>query len=486
MDERLEEAVLAHDPRAMNTQPGSLNARPQDVPSPPATPVLPLENLSHAELAILHANLDARLQPFWSSILPNRTVRISIFVSEHQSPAEGRSATPNSESDDLKPLPLAVAEVQTNPQGYFSQHFNIPFDDICTHPPALDIAFGDPLVEHYLVVQADLLPAEPLGLVRPPSNPSDSPNDARPPSPAISIHSTRSERTPQPERYLELPTATSASFSAPSTPPYPYQQPYASVSQTSIRPPPSVQTKIPITSAKVRLISDIDDTIKRTEVLLGVKAIYRNVFVKGLSDLIVPGMADWYSAMARRGVHFHYVSNSPFELLPVLLDFFSAAGLPQGSIRLRYYGGRSMLGGLWSGAGDKKRGSIIEVLDAFADSQFVLVGDTGEQDLELYATIARERPEQILALFLRDVSTTGPPVDVPDPLRDIERLEQSPNTTSNYFSLNSAPTSRSSTLLTQRVRDIPPPPHKFPIVPVLQVESPRSAPKETLNRLHLL
>ncbi|KAG8939553.1 hypothetical protein FRC00_013804, partial [Tulasnella sp. 408] len=143
-------------------------------------------------------------------------------------------------------------------------------------------------------------------------------------------------------------------------------------------------------------------------------------------------------------------SNSPFELLPVLLDFFNAAGLPQGSIRLRYYGGRSMLGGLWSGAGDKKRGSIIEVLDAFADSQFVLVGDTGEQDLELYATIARERPEQILALFLRDVSTTGPPVDVPDPLRDIERLEQSPNTTSNYFSLNSAPTSRSSTLLTQR------------------------------------
>lgn len=86
------------------------------------------------------------------------------------------------------------------------------------------------------------------------------------------------------------------------------------------------------------------------------------------------------------------------------------------------------------------------------------MGDTGEQDLELYATIARERPEQILALFLRDVSTTGPPVDAPDPIRDIERLEQSPNSTSNYFSLNSAPTSRSSTLLTQRVRDIPPPP----------------------------
>ncbi|KIO16940.1 hypothetical protein M407DRAFT_33414 [Tulasnella calospora MUT 4182] len=161
--------------------------------------------------------------------------------------------------------------------------------------------------------------------------------------------------------------------------------------------------------------------------------------------------------MARRGVRFHYVSNSPFELLPVLQEFFSIAGIPHGSVRLRYYGGRAMLGGLWSGAGDRKRGGIIEVLDTFADSQFILVGDTGEQDLELYATIARERPEQILALFLRDVSTTGPPVDVPDPLRDIERLEQSGNPATNYFTPSSPTAPRSSTL-TQRVRDIPPPP----------------------------
>ncbi|KAG8976945.1 hypothetical protein FRB90_008996, partial [Tulasnella sp. 427] len=228
------------------------------------------------------------------------------------------------------------------------------------------------------------------------------------------------------------------------TPPYPYQQPAASISRTSIRPPPSVQTRIPITSTKVRLISDIDDTVKRTDVLLGVKAIYRNVFVKGLSDLVVPGM-----------------SNSPFELLPVLQEFFDVAGLPQGSVRLRYYGGRSMLNGLWSGAGEKKKTGIIEVLDAFADSQFILVGDTGEQDLELYAAIARERPEQILALFLRDVSTTGPPVDVPDPIRDIEKLERSSPVhspvQSSYFSPSSPPPSRSSTL-PQRVRDIPPPP----------------------------
>lgn len=33
------------------------------------------------------------------------------------------------------------------------------------------------------------------------------------------------------------------------------------------------------------------------------------------------------------------------------------------------------------------------------------MGDTAEQDLELYAGIARERPAQILAIFVRDAST---------------------------------------------------------------------------------
>jgi len=45
------------------------------------------------------------------------------------------------------------------------------------------------------------------------------------------------------------------------------------------------------------------------------------------------------------------------------------------------------------------------VLDAFPASRFILVGDTGEQDMELYAELASERPNQIVAVFVRDVTT---------------------------------------------------------------------------------
>ena len=52
----------------------------------------------------------------------------------------------------------------------------------------------------------------------------------------------------------------------------------------------------------------------------------------------------------------------------------------------------------------RKRAGVLDVLNHFPDARFFLVGDSGEQDLELYAEIARERPDQILGVFIRDAS----------------------------------------------------------------------------------
>jgi hypothetical protein len=70
--------------------------------------------------------------------------------------------------------------------------------------------------------------------------------------------------------------------------------------------------------------------------------------------------------------------------------------------------------GLWGeSAADRKRGNVVEVLDSFPESKFILVGDTGEQDLELYSALAEERPHQIIAIFLRDVTPATPPPTAP-------------------------------------------------------------------------
>ena len=64
---------------------------------------------------------------------------------------------------------------------------------------------------------------------------------------------------------------------------------------------------IPITQSTVRLISDIDDTVKLSRILDGARAVFHNVFVKDLEEAVIPGMAEWYSTLWGSGVRFHYV-----------------------------------------------------------------------------------------------------------------------------------------------------------------------------------
>lgn len=55
------------------------------------------------------------------------------------------------------------------------------------------------------------------------------------------------------------------------------------------------------THTKIRVISDIDDTIKLTHVLAGIKSIVRNVFTRPHDELVVPGMQEWYWTLYEKG-----------------------------------------------------------------------------------------------------------------------------------------------------------------------------------------
>lgn len=284
-----------------------------------------------------HKNLEARLQPFWSSVLSSRTVQISIFA------VSTSSGGIESKRDALKDGPLYTEHVVTGPDGAFANPFKIPWQHLSRHPIAQHRPSDGSGVEHELLVSAKLLP-EPA------------------PTPAYLFH-------------------------------------------TDV--PKNISLVVPITSASIRVITDIDDTVKLSNITSGARAVFRNVFVKDLEETTIPEMGIWYQSMWERGVRFHYVSNSPFELLPVIKEFLQISDLPQGSIALKSYNGRSFFNALLSDPATRKRANVVDVLDGFPDSKFILIGDSGEQDLELYASIAMERPQQILAVFIRDVHDAG-------------------------------------------------------------------------------
>ncbi|KZT09836.1 uncharacterized protein LAESUDRAFT_796156 [Laetiporus sulphureus 93-53] len=343
-------------------------------------------------------NLETRLHPFWNcTSLSARTVRVSLYATD---PSLYQPEDQRTSGDYITHQPLMRRDVVTGPDGSFQMKFHVSWETLCLHPEGVHVAFGDRRLEQDLFVVAELMALPP----RPPPNTT------------------------------------------------PYQPP----PQYSPSPSASSSIPVPLTSSRVRVISDIDDTVKLASVLSGARAVFQTVFVKDLDQSIIPGMADWYMKMWRRGVRFHYVSNGPFELLPIINQFFQLSHLPPGSIKLRSYGGRSLFTGLLSAPAARKRAAVVEVLDNFPDGQFITVGDSGEQDLELYADIARERPRQIIAIFIRDVMVDSdlPPLDDPTGTKALVRKVQRQNTSSSASLMPVRSTARKNSLSRPMTRSV--------------------------------
>lgn len=175
----------------------------------------------------------------------------------------------------------------------------------------------------------------------------------------------------------------------------------------------------------VSMISDIDDTIKHSGIGNGARDIFRNAFIRDLGDLTIDGVKEWYSTLADLGVKFHYVSNSPWQLYPVLVSYFAQAGLPKGSFHLKQYTG--MLQGIFEPVAERKKGTLERILSDFPERRFILAGDSGEADLELYTDIVLANPGRILGVFIRDVTTSKPPAFFESSLKSVRpRGSQSP------------------------------------------------------------
>jgi phosphatidate phosphatase APP1 len=149
------------------------------------------------------------------------------------------------------------------------------------------------------------------------------------------------------------------------------------------------------------VISDIDDTVKVSNVA-DRRELLRNTLLREFAA--VPGMPAAYRRWAEAGTVFHYVSASPWQLSDCLSAFLGAAGLPAGSMHLKLFGLKDTtpLGRLTARKRSKRR-AIEQIMADFPDRRFVLVGDSGERDPEVYAAVARRRPRQVAEVLIRRV-----------------------------------------------------------------------------------
>jgi phosphatidate phosphatase APP1 len=162
------------------------------------------------------------------------------------------------------------------------------------------------------------------------------------------------------------------------------------------------------------VISDIDDTVKVTNVA-DRRELLRNTLLREF--VAVPGMAEVYRRWQDGGTAFHYVSASPWQLSRCLCGFLDDAGLPAGSMHLKLFRLKDStpLGRLPSRKRSKRR-VIEQVMADFPGRRFLLVGDSGERDPEVYAAVARRRPDQVAGIVIRLVDSRAPRRKVRDRL----------------------------------------------------------------------
>lgn len=152
----------------------------------------------------------------------------------------------------------------------------------------------------------------------------------------------------------------------------------------------------------VRVISDIDDTIKISQVR-DKPALLLNTFCRPFRP--APGMADMYRSWESAGARFHYVSGSPWQLYPPLAEFIRDHNFPAGSFHMKLFRPTDRSAkNLFGSQIEYKKGEITALFEKFPRDHFILVGDSGEQDPTIYADIAREHPRQVLRILIRNVT----------------------------------------------------------------------------------
>ena len=148
------------------------------------------------------------------------------------------------------------------------------------------------------------------------------------------------------------------------------------------------------------IVSDIDDTLKDSGVL-DRRELLNNTFIREFR--CVDGMPETFRTWADAGAEFHYVSSSPWQLFEPLVELQENHELPIGTMHLRNFRLRDQFFKKLKMRRQGKRMAIQRLLKCYPQRDFVLVGDSGEKDPEIYLKICKRNRGRIKGLFIRDL-----------------------------------------------------------------------------------
>lgn len=353
-------------------------------------------HMQHEDLHHLHLQLKERLHSFFSQKCENTQIRLKLYgicspTKQNRfknSLFKSRTEEPDLLTPDLNPdefiindgRPLLTRIVTTKPGGVWADKILLPWQTIETHLRVSHLKRRSQFIDQ--LQNSSFAQSPDIGVVR------------------LKIEAELVQDEHHPNDTF-LPCRGSSSN--------PDQSKKESIRKLSVgKSSLAIELDvIPALAESIHVISDIDDTIKHTDVLGGLKYVLKNVFLADFEQVAIPGMAEWYQSLQRLGCWIHYISNSPLELWYCIEGFLASAGFPRGSVSLKEYArdATSILSGILESAGARKRARVESIVRRFPNAKFICIGDSGEQDMEMYVSLAQAYPGWIISIYIRDVTT---------------------------------------------------------------------------------
>lgn len=162
------------------------------------------------------------------------------------------------------------------------------------------------------------------------------------------------------------------------------------------------------------VISDIDDTVMVSHSTQILKKLRLMLFKNARTRIPFEGVSAFYRALYKGKGEEHfpnpmfYVSSSEWNIYDLLTDFMEYRSIPSGPLLLRERKHNIFKFWKWSrGNHDHKLEKIRFLFSFFPRLDFILIGDSGQQDPDIYWRIVNEFPNRVKAVYIRCVGKTG-------------------------------------------------------------------------------
>ncbi|MCK6094654.1 DUF2183 domain-containing protein [Micrococcus sp. EYE_162] len=157
-------------------------------------------------------------------------------------------------------------------------------------------------------------------------------------------------------------------------------------------------------AARVGLVSDIDDTVVVTSLPRPMLAAWNSFVIDEHARTPTPGMAVLLRRIAELEPHAPviYLSTGAWNVAQTLSRFLGRNLYPLGALLLTTWGPTK---DRWFRSGQEHKVTQLQRLaEEFPDMQWILVGDDGQHDPEIYADFAHRHPDKVKAIVIRQLT----------------------------------------------------------------------------------